>query len=52
MVFDTSFFVVEGTRSTTVGLLRYFASEEMVNDIEKIGEKDFQNAFVVANVCF
>jgi hypothetical protein len=52
VVFDTSFFVVEGTRSTSIGLLRYFSSEEMANDIENIGQKEFQNAFVVANVCF
>jgi len=51
VVMDATFFVVEGSRTATVGLLRYFASDEMANEIYKIPEKEFQRAFVVANVC-
>ena len=35
----------------TVGLFHYFTSNEMANEIYKILEKEFQRAFVVANVC-
>jgi len=48
---DATFFVVKGSQTVTVGLLRYFASNEMANEIYKIPEKEFQKAFVVANVC-
>ena len=51
IVFDANFYVVEGSESVTMGLLRYFASNEMATDIQKMAEKAFQKAFVVANVC-
>lgn len=51
VVIDATFFVVDGSQTATIGLLRYFASDDMANMIHKIPDKDFQNAFVVANVC-
>jgi len=51
IVMDATFFIVEGSQTATMGLLHYFASDEMVNEIYKIPEKEFQKAFVVANVC-
>jgi hypothetical protein len=51
LVFDGTFYIDQDTGSSTVGLLRYFASDEMAANLFKITEKEFQKAFVVANVC-
>lgn len=50
VVFDANFCVVEGSETVTMGLLRYFASNEMTNEIQKMADKPFQRAFVVVNV--
>jgi hypothetical protein len=34
-----------------MGLLQYFASNKMANEIQKMADKPFQKAFVVAHVC-
>ena len=33
-----------------MGLLRYFATNEMANEIQEMAEKPFQKAFITANV--
>ena len=50
VLFNTNFCVVKGSETVTMGLLRYFASNEMANEIQKMADKPFQRAFVVANV--
>jgi hypothetical protein len=49
VLFNASFCVVEGSETVTMGLLRYFASNEMANEIQKMANK-LQRAFIVANV--
>jgi hypothetical protein len=51
VVFDVNFCIVEGSQTVSMALLRYFASTEMASDIQKMADKPFQKAFVVANVC-
>ena len=51
VVFDANFYIIEGSQTATMALLRYFASKEMANDIENMSEKPFQKAFIVASVC-
>lgn len=51
VVFDANFCIVEGSQTATMALLRYFASNEMANDIQRMADKPFQKAFIVANVC-
>jgi hypothetical protein len=50
VVFDASFCIVEGSQTASMGLLRFFAPNEMVNDIQEMAEKPFQKAFIIANV--
>ena len=52
VLFDANFCVVEGSETVTMGLLRYFASNEMTNEIQNMAKKPFQRAFLVANVCY
>ena len=52
VLFDANFCVVEGSETLTMGLLRYFASNEMTNEIQNMAKKPFQKAFIVANVCY
>lgn len=51
VVFDANFSIVEGSETVTMGLLRYFASNEMANEIQTMADKPYQKAFIVANVC-
>lgn len=51
VIFDASFCIVQETETVTLSLLRYFASTEMVTEIQKMVDKPYQKAFVVANVC-
>jgi len=51
VVFDASFCIVQETETVTLSLLRYFASTEMATEIQKMADKPYQKAFVVANVC-
>ena len=50
VVFNANLCIVEGSQTVTMALLRYFAPNEMTSDIHNIGDKDFQKAFIVANV--
>jgi hypothetical protein len=50
VVFDANFYVVEGSQTVTMALLRFFAPTEMADDIQKMSGKPFQKAFIVANV--
>ena len=50
IIFDANFCIVEGSQTATMALLRYFASNEMAYDIQKMADKPFQKAFIVANV--
>ena len=52
LAFDANFFVTDGSQTASLGLLRYFASDDMAKEIRKIPEKGFQKAFIVANVCY
>lgn len=52
VVFDANFCIVQGSETVTLTLLRYFASTEMATQIQKMAEKPYQKAFVVANVYF
>jgi hypothetical protein len=51
VVFDASFCIVHESETVTLSLLRYFASTEMATQIQKMADKPYQKAFVVANVC-
>ena len=51
VVFDASFCVVQEMETVTLSLLRNFASTEMATQIQKMAEKPYQKAFIVANVC-
>ena len=51
VVFDANFCIVEGSETVAMGLLRYFASNEMENEIQTMADKPYQKAFIVANVC-
>jgi hypothetical protein len=50
VVFDVNLCIVEGSQTVTMALLRYFAPNEMTNEIQAMAEKDFQKAFIIANV--
>ena len=50
VVFDVNLCIVEGSQTVTMALLRYFAPSEMTNEIQAMADKDFQKAFIVANV--
>ena len=49
VIFDTNFFVVDGSQMVTMALLHYFASNEMASQIQTMADKPFQKAFVVAS---
>lgn len=50
VVFDANFCIVEGSQTVTMALLRYFAPTEKTSEIQKIADKPFQKAFIIANV--
>ena len=50
VVFDANFYIVEGSETGTMALLRYFASNEMTVQIQKMADKPYQKAFIVAHV--
>jgi hypothetical protein len=50
IVFDANFPVKDGKRNT-LGLLRYFTPENRGNELEKIWDSTFTEAFIVAKVC-
>ena len=50
VVFDANFCIVCESETITMSLLRFFASTEMATEIQKMSEKSYQKAFVVATV--
>jgi hypothetical protein len=50
IVFDANFCITQGSETVTTALLRYFASTEMAGEIQKMADKPFQKAFIVATV--
>ena len=50
VVFDANLCIIEGSQTITMALLRHFASNEMANEIQKMADKSYQKAFIVANV--
>jgi hypothetical protein len=52
IVFDANFFIVDGSQTSTLGLLRYFVPEDMLSVIQTFSESNFQKAFINANVRF
>jgi hypothetical protein len=50
VVFDANLCIVEGSQNVTMALLRFFAPNDMTNDIQNMASKPYQKAFIVANV--
>jgi hypothetical protein len=50
IVFDANFFIVDGSQTSSLGLLRYFAPDNTPNLIQKFSQDTFQKAFIVATV--
>ena len=50
VVFDANFYIVEGSETGTMGLLQSFASNEMTAQIQKMADKPYQKAFIIAHV--
>ncbi|KDR70862.1 hypothetical protein GALMADRAFT_144341 [Galerina marginata CBS 339.88] len=50
IVFDANFFIVHGSQTSSLGLLRYFIPDDMIELVRKMNDKAFQKAFVVANI--
>ncbi|KAF8798914.1 hypothetical protein BYT27DRAFT_7177119 [Phlegmacium glaucopus] len=50
IVFDANFYIVEGSETSSLGLLRYFVPDDMMNVVEKFSENSFQKAFIIANI--
>ena len=50
VVFDANFCIIRESESITMGLLRFFASTEMATEIQKMADKQYQKAFVIATV--
>ena len=50
VVFDANLCIVEGSLTVTMALLRYFAPNDMANEIQKIATKKYQKAFIIASV--
>ena len=49
IVFDVNFPVKDGKRNT-LGLLRYFIPENRTNELDKVWENTFTEAFILAKV--
>ena len=49
IVFDVNLPVKDG-RGGTLGLLRYFIPENRVNELKKVWENNFTEAFIIAKV--
>lgn len=50
IVFDANFFVVDGSQTSSLGLMRYFAPENATTLIQRFSDNPFQKAFIIANV--
>ena len=51
VVFDANFCIIQGSETVTMSLLQYFASTKMTTQIQKMANKPFHKAFIIANVC-
>ena len=51
MVFDANLYIAEDTEQSSLALLHYFVPNNMINTIQKITKRNFQKAFIIANVC-
>ena len=51
VVFDVNFPVKDG-KKRTLGLLRYFTPENRVNELQKVWDNIFTQAFIFAKVSF
>ncbi|KAF8805152.1 hypothetical protein BYT27DRAFT_7104584 [Phlegmacium glaucopus] len=50
IAFDANFYIIEGSQTSSLALLRYFTPEDMISSIQAFSEKPFQKAFIIANV--
>ena len=50
MVFDMNLYIAEDFEQSSLALLRYFVPDDMINNIQKITQKNFQKAFIVTNI--
>ena len=51
IIFDANFYIVDGSQTSSLGLLRYFAPDNTPNVMQKFSQDTFQKAFIIANVC-
>jgi hypothetical protein len=50
IVFDSNLFIVDGSETSCLALLRYFIPDDASNVLERFTNNAFQKAFIVANV--
>ena len=51
IVFDDNLYIAEDMEQSSLALLHYFISDNMINAIQKITNTNFQKAFIVTNIC-
>lgn len=51
IAFDVNLPVDDGAEHQTLGLLRYFIPESRINDLERVWQDDFTQAFIISKVC-
>ena len=51
IIFDANLFIVDGSQTSCLALLRYFTPDNTTNLMEKFSVTPFQKAYIVANVC-
>jgi len=51
IAFDVNLPVDDGVNHQTLGLLRYFAPESRIGELEKVWQASFTEAFVISKVC-
>jgi len=50
IIFDANLFIVDGSQTSSLALLRYFTPANTSNPIQKFSSDTFQKAFIIANV--
>jgi hypothetical protein len=50
IAFDVNFPIVDGVNHQSLGLLCYFTPENRINDLDKVWEKRFTQAFIISKV--
>jgi hypothetical protein len=50
VVFDANFYIIDGSHTSSLGLLRYFVPDNAPNVMQKFTTERFQKAFIIANV--